>query len=75
MQGKAQMQMLEARRKKAVERKVVDMEKRQQKLNTQLIEMFAKKELQFMNQYIRNSSNAVNNGDKMSADDFNMNAD
>jgi hypothetical protein len=41
--------MREARRKKAVERKVVDMEKRQQKLNTQLIEMFAKKELQFMN--------------------------
>ena len=28
-----------------------------------------------MNQYIKNSSNAVNNGDKMSADDFNMNAD
>ena len=49
MQGKAQMQMLEARRKKAVEKKVVDMEKRQQKMNTQLIEMFAKKELQFMN--------------------------
>jgi hypothetical protein len=29
MQGKAQIQMLEARRKKAVEKKVIDMEKRQ----------------------------------------------
>ena len=46
------------------------MEKRQQKMNTQLIEMFAKKELQFMNQYMKNSTTAINNGDKMNADDF-----
>lgn len=44
MQGKTQMQMREAKRRK-VEKKVINMEKRQQKLNTQLIEMFAKKEL------------------------------
>ena len=37
--------------------------------------MFAKKELQFMNQYIKNSTNAVNNGDKMNSEDFNMNGD
>ena len=51
------------------------MEKRQQKMNTQLIEMFAKKELQFMNQYMKNSTTAINNGDKMNSDDFKMNAD
>lgn len=44
-------------------------------MNTQLIEMFAKKELQFMNQYMKNSTTAINNGDKMNADDFQMNAE
>ena len=37
--------------------------------------MFAKKEQQFMNKYMKNSTNAINNGDKMSSDDFQMNAD
>jgi ABC-type siderophore export system fused ATPase/permease subunit len=70
LQGKAQLEILQARRKKAVEKKVENMEKRQQKMNTQLIEMFAKKELQFMNQYMKNSTTAINNGDKMNSDDF-----
>ncbi len=44
-------------------------------MNTQLIEMFAKKELQFMNRYIKNSNNAIGNGDKMQPDLFSINED
>ena len=32
--------------------------------------MFAKKEQKFMNLYMKNSTNAINNGDKMNSDDF-----
>ena len=73
MNAKANMRMMEARKKRVTERKVMNMEVRQQKLNTQLIEMFAKKELSFMNKYMKNSNYAINNGDK-GADEFNMEA-
>jgi hypothetical protein len=56
MNAKANMRMMEARKKRVTERKVMNMEVRQQKLNTQLIEMFAKKELSFMNKYMKNSN-------------------
>jgi len=51
------------------------LEKRQQKMNVMLIENFAKKELNFMNKYKKNSNSAIDNGDHRRPDTFSMSKD
>lgn len=50
------------KQKEELERKMAQRTKKQQ---TQLIEMFVKKEVNFMNHYLNDSNNAINNGYKM----------
>ena len=76
LMGKQQNQMREFMIKKMEERtKQRVLEKRQQKLNVMLIENFAKKELQFMNKYKKNSNVAIDNGDHRRVDTFQMSSD